>query len=102
MPRANRYLLPGQIPHITHRCHNREFLLRFDRDRCVYRWWLWILALLQLATDVPRKVQNGAHRNQFLIVVENKIDPVGDHLPKMRALASGQDEPSRGFCRYSW
>ena len=41
MPRANRYLLPGQIAHITHRCHNREFLLRFDRDRRVYRWWLW-------------------------------------------------------------
>jgi putative transposase len=29
MPRANRYLLPGQIAHLTHRCHNREFLLRF-------------------------------------------------------------------------
>src|ERR1043165_6769251 len=41
MQRANRYLLPSQIAHITHRCHNREFLLRFDRDRRVYRWWLW-------------------------------------------------------------
>jgi hypothetical protein len=30
MPRANRYFLPGYIWHITHRCHQKEFLLRFD------------------------------------------------------------------------
>ncbi|MCU7946871.1 MAG: transposase [Candidatus Thiodiazotropha sp. (ex Cardiolucina cf. quadrata)] len=36
MPRANRILLPGQVWHITHRCHNREFLLKFGRDR---RYW---------------------------------------------------------------
>ena len=27
MPRANRHFIPGQIWHITHRCHRREFLL---------------------------------------------------------------------------
>ena len=32
MPRANRYFLPGQIWHITHRCHKREFLLKFARE----------------------------------------------------------------------
>jgi len=26
MPRANRHHIPGQIWHITHRCHQREFL----------------------------------------------------------------------------
>ena len=40
MPRANRYMVDGQIYHLTHRCHNREFLLRFGRDRTVYRDWL--------------------------------------------------------------
>ena len=40
MGRANRYLLPGQISHLTHRCHNREFLLRFARDRNAYLFWL--------------------------------------------------------------
>ena len=40
MARANRYLLPGQISHLTHRCHNRAFLLRFARDRDAYRFWL--------------------------------------------------------------
>lgn len=36
MPRANRYILPGYLYHITHRCHNRSFLLRFIRDRNYY------------------------------------------------------------------
>lgn len=33
MPRANRYFLPGHIWHITHRCHKRDFLLKFAYDR---------------------------------------------------------------------
>jgi putative transposase len=37
MPRANRYILPGYIYHLTHRCHNREFLLRFAVHRKRYR-----------------------------------------------------------------
>lgn len=39
MPRANRHFLPGHIWHITHRCHEREFLLKFSLDRrCWIRW----------------------------------------------------------------
>ncbi len=37
MPRANRYVLSGYIYHLTHRCHDRRFLLRFARDRNQYR-----------------------------------------------------------------
>lgn len=37
MPRANRYMLPEQLCHITHRCHNRAFLLQCARDRDEYR-----------------------------------------------------------------
>lgn len=37
MPRANRYVLPGYSCHVTHRCHNRSFLLRFAKDRNEYR-----------------------------------------------------------------
>ncbi|MBU1693863.1 MAG: transposase [Verrucomicrobia bacterium] len=40
MPRANRYIVAGQVYHITHRCHDRKFLLKFARDRNVYREWL--------------------------------------------------------------
>ena len=41
MPRANRYFLPGYVWHITHRCHKREFLLKFVRTRQRYQHWLY-------------------------------------------------------------
>jgi hypothetical protein len=33
MARANRHILSGQIWHLTHRCHQRQFLLKFACDR---------------------------------------------------------------------
>jgi putative transposase len=40
MPRASRYLREGYTFHLTHRCHDRRFLLKFARDRDLYREWL--------------------------------------------------------------
>jgi len=40
MARAKRHYVPGLIWHITHRCHKREFLLKFSRDR--KRWLHWL------------------------------------------------------------
>jgi len=40
MPRASQYLLEGYTYHLTHRCQDRQFLMRFARDRDVYRKWL--------------------------------------------------------------
>lgn len=40
MPRSSRYLVEGYVYHLTQRCHDRRFLLRFARDRDAYReWW---------------------------------------------------------------
>lgn len=41
MPRAHRNFLSGHIWHITHRCHKKEFLLKFARDRDRWRYWLY-------------------------------------------------------------
>jgi|SRR5688572_7514959 len=41
MPRANRHFLHGQLWHITHRCHEKAFLLKFARDRRRYLRWLF-------------------------------------------------------------
>jgi len=39
MPRASRHFLPNHVWHITHRCHERAFLLKFAKDRqCWLRW----------------------------------------------------------------
>ena len=40
MPRASRYLLDGYTYHLTHRCHDRRFLLKFREEREEYREWL--------------------------------------------------------------
>ncbi len=40
MARAKRHYIPDQIWHLTHRCHKREFLLKFSKDR--YRWRQWL------------------------------------------------------------
>lgn len=40
MPNASRYLQPGFTYHLTHRCHDRRFLLRTIRERNDYRRWL--------------------------------------------------------------
>jgi hypothetical protein len=36
MARANRLTTDGGVFHVTHRCHNRTFLLKFARDRDAY------------------------------------------------------------------
>ncbi|KTD81740.1 transposase [Legionella waltersii] len=41
MHRASRIYAPGQVFHITHRCHKREFLFKFKHDRARYRYWLY-------------------------------------------------------------
>jgi len=39
MSRANRNFLPGRIWHITHRCHKKEFLLKFRKDKLLWLYW---------------------------------------------------------------
>ena len=39
MPRGNRHHLPGYVWHITERCHRKQFLLKFARDRRSWVRW---------------------------------------------------------------
>lgn len=41
MARAKRHYIPGQIWHLTHRCHKRDFLLKFAQDRKKWIQWLF-------------------------------------------------------------
>ena len=41
MARAKRHYICGQIWHLTHRCHKREFLLKFVKDKRRYLQWLF-------------------------------------------------------------
>ncbi len=41
MARANRHFVPGYVWHITQRCHKKEFLLKFNRDRRKWLQWMF-------------------------------------------------------------
>ncbi len=41
MPRANRYYTAGNIWHITHRCHKKDYLFRFRKERLCWIHWLY-------------------------------------------------------------
>lgn len=41
MARAKRHYIPGYAWHITHRCHRKDFLLKFRRDRRLWLHWLF-------------------------------------------------------------
>jgi len=60
MPRTNRYFMPGRIWHITHRCHERKFLLKFKHDR--KRWIYWLLqAKLRYGLSILNYSVTGNH-----------------------------------------
>jgi len=39
--KAKKQYLPGYVWHIAHRCHKKEFLLKFARDRRKYMAWFF-------------------------------------------------------------
>ncbi len=41
MFRARLFFLPGIVWHITHRCHDRSFLLKFHKDKKCWLDWLF-------------------------------------------------------------
>ncbi len=82
MPRSSRYLCDGYTYHLTHRCHNRSFLLKFARDRNVYRKWLWKAATRY---KVPVYGYCITSNHVHIIVHADKVDNVG----KMMHLVAG-------------
>ena len=41
MARVKRHYIPGQVWHLTHRCHKRDFLLKLKMDRRNWVQWLY-------------------------------------------------------------
>jgi hypothetical protein len=78
MPRGNRYYLSGYVWHITHRCHKREFLLKFARD-----WWRWVQWL-------------GEAKKRFGVIIrDNKGEEVIPQRMQLIAGRTGQEYNQR-------
>lgn len=41
MPRANRHFIPNQVWHLTQRCHKKQWLLKFNKDKRAWMHWLF-------------------------------------------------------------
>jgi len=77
MPRANRHFVAGQVWHITQRCHERRFLLRFDVDR--RRWLYWLFqARRRYGLSVLNYVVTSNHVH--LLVHDHGNDAIADAM----------------------
>jgi REP element-mobilizing transposase RayT len=83
MARANRHHLPGYVWHITHRCHKREFLLKFDKDK--KRWIHWLFeAKKRFALKILNYTVTSNHIH--LLVYDGKVNVI----PKSIQLIAGR------------
>ena len=84
MARAKRHYIPGHIWHITHRCHKREFLLNFSKDR--RRWLHWLFeARRGYGLTILNYTVTSNHI--YLLVVD---DGERDVIPKSIQLIAGR------------
>lgn len=84
MARANRHFVPGHVWHITHRCHKREFLLKFTKDRL--RWMQWLYeAKKRFGLVILNYVITSNHIH---LIVYGKND--SDTIPKSIQLLAGR------------
>jgi putative transposase len=92
MPRANRYFLPGYVWHITHRCHKKEFLLKFLKDR--ERWIYWLYeARKRFNLTVLNYMVTSNHVH--LLVYDNTGDSIIAESMQLIAGRTGQDYNQR-------
>ncbi len=56
---AHRHFLPYHIWHITHRCHKKEFLLKFARDRRRWMYWLHEAVRVMAKTQLGKGLSEG-------------------------------------------
>jgi REP element-mobilizing transposase RayT len=88
MARANRHYLPGYVWHITHRCHKREFLLKFSKDK--KRWLSWLFeAKKRYGLSILNYTVTSNHIH--LLLFDNKKDTIKkDTIPKSIQLLAGR------------
>lgn len=84
MPRANRHYIPGYVWHITHRCHKKEFLLKFAKDRRSWQQWLYE-AKKRYGLSVLSYTVTSNHNH--LLVKDNSE---GDVIPDSMQLIAGR------------
>jgi hypothetical protein len=87
MPRANRFYTLGGVWHVTHRCHNREFLLKFARDRLRHGIFLPIVLPILLTSLRAVAAYPGATLGTG--IVKSVFDLIGHPIATLRCHTLG-------------
>ncbi len=91
MPRANRHFLPGRIWHITHRCHKKEFLLKFRRDKRLWIHWA-LQAKIRFGLTVLNFMITSNHVHLLAAILRTRVPP--DALPRALQLIESRGAQS--------
>ncbi len=96
MARAKRHYIPGHIWHITRRCHKREFLLKFSKDR--RRWLHW---LFEARRGYGLRILNYTVTSNYihLLVVDDGERDVIPRSIQLIAGRTGQEYNRRKNCK---
>jgi hypothetical protein len=73
MSRANRHHMPGHACHITLRCHQKEFLLKFAKDRQGWIDWRQGVLLRDAIRGNVERAPTGK------ISIQNRVRSVESH-----------------------
>ena len=99
MPRANRFFLPGTVWHITHRCHDRQFLLKFEKDRRRWKYWLF-QSRKRYALSVLNYVATSNHIH--LLVVANDESTIARSLQLIASRTAQEYNQRKGRTGAFW
>ena len=88
MARAKRHYIPGQIWHITHRCHKREFLFKFAKDR--KRWLHWLYEAKKRYGLVILNYAVTSNHIHLIVAGDKERDVIPDSI-KLIAGRTGQE-----------
>ena len=92
MARAKRHYIPGEIWHITHRCHKGDFLLKLIQDR--RKWLQWLFeAKRRYGLTILNYTVTSNHIH-LLVLDEGERDVIPDSI-KLVAGRTGQEYNNR-------
>ena len=70
MTRAKNNLVSGLVWHLTHRCHDQKFLLKFARDR--KRWMYWMFVAKQKYNPIILNYTVTSNHIHLLVYADNR------------------------------
>lgn len=94
MARAKRHYIPGMTWHITDRCHKKEFLLRFARDK--KRWLYWLFqAKKRYELPVLGYTLTSNHIH-LLVIDEGKKDAIANSMQLIQSRVAQEYNQRKG------